>query len=258
VFVDVAGAGDEQPQARAVRGEQPEGTQQDLEALARLVHPAQEPDRAARARPAVEGFGVQVAARGDPVGDQHGVAAQVLDERRPGRFGDRDPAVDLLKRRAEHGLGGEQPPGLAHRGVHRRHDGAGGYPAGEQRQRGHRGLMHVQHVEVAVAQPAADPVRRQRAECQPGHRPVVRDRHRLAGRDHVGRERPVVVGRGDHRDLVAELDQRLGQVPDVLLYPAGHVPRVRARDAYPHGRASWGVMRWIRWLGPSRWRGRSR
>ena len=59
---------------------------------------------------------------GDPVGDQHGVAAQVLDERRPGRLGDRDPAVDLLKRGAEHRLGGEQHPGLAHRGVHGRHD----------------------------------------------------------------------------------------------------------------------------------------
>ena len=106
---------------------------------------------------------------------------------------------------------------------------------------------------VALLEPAADPVRRQRAERQPGHRPVVRDRHRLACRDHVGRQRAVLVGRGDHRDLVAELDQRLGQVPDVLLHAAGHVPRVRARDAYPHGRAPWSVMRRTRWPRATRW-----
>ena len=191
LLVHVAGPADEQPQAGPGGREELEGAQQDRQALARLVHPAEETDRPALARPAVERLGVPVAAGGHPVGDQHRVAAQVLDERRPRRLGHRDPAVDLLKRGAEHRLGGEQHPGLAHRGVHGRHDRAGRHPAGEQRQRRHRRLVHVQHVEIAVAEPAADPAGRQRAEREPGHRAVVRHRHRPA---RWGRRRAAAAG----------------------------------------------------------------
>src|SRR5262249_52352369 len=52
---------------------------------------------------------------------------------------------------------------------------------------------------------------------------------------HVTGERGVIVGRGNDRDLVPQADEGLGQVLDVLLYPAGHVPGVRADHADSHG-----------------------
>ena len=73
-------------------------------------------------------------------------------------------------------------------------------------------LVHVQHVERAPGQPAAHPGGRDRAERDPGHRPVVRQRHRPPGRDHVRRQVGVLVGRRQHADLVPEPDQRLGEV----------------------------------------------
>ena len=42
----------------------------------------------------------------------------------------------------------------------------------------------------------------------------------------------------EHRDVVPELDQLLGQVADVRLHPAGDVPGVRADDADAHVRPS--------------------
>ena len=54
LLVGVAGAGDKQPQPRPAGREQLERLEQDRQALARLVHPAEEADRAAGPRPAVE------------------------------------------------------------------------------------------------------------------------------------------------------------------------------------------------------------
>ena len=71
-------------------------------------------------------------------------------------------------------------------------------------ERGRGRLVDVDHVEVAVVQPAAHPGGGQEAEVQPGHRAVVRHRHGAPGGDDVRRQRGVVVGRGEHGHLVAE------------------------------------------------------
>ena len=87
----------------------------------------------------------------------------------------------------------------------------------------------------ALVQPAADPGRDHRAERHPGHRAVVGHRHRAAGRHDVRRQ-VVALGRREHRHVVAERDQRLGEVLDVVLHPAGDVEGVGADDADPHRR----------------------
>ena len=102
------------------------------EALARLVHPAQEAERAARARPAGQRIGLLEPAHRDPVRDQDSVAAEVLDQRRPRRLGHRDPAADLLQRRLQDRLGHVQRARPRDGGVHGRHDRPVGDPAGQQ------------------------------------------------------------------------------------------------------------------------------
>ncbi len=52
--------------------------------------------------------------------------------------------------------------------------------------------------------------------------------------DVVGQVTLLVGGRG-HRDFVTELHQRFGEVPDVFLHAAGHIPGVRADQADSHG-----------------------
>src|SRR5207244_8587372 len=55
-----------------------------------------------------------------------------------------------------------------------------------------------------------------------------------AGRRGVAGQRAVVVRRGDHRDLVPEIDQGLSEDPDVLPDATGHLPVVGADQADPH------------------------
>src|SRR6185312_8838219 len=48
------------------------------------------------------------------------------------------------------------------------------------------------------------------------------------------REVGVLVGRRQHADLMAETDQRLGQVHDVVLHAAGHVEGIGRDHPDPH------------------------
>ncbi len=68
----------------------------------------------------------------------------------------------------------------------------------------------------------------------PGDRAVVAHRHRATARGEVAGQRGVVVGGGQHGDVVAGAEEVLGEVAHVELHPAGHVPRVRADQADPH------------------------
>ena len=66
-----------------------------------------------------------------------------------------------------------------------------GHHEGEERQARRGRLVDVQDVEVALAQPAADPRQRHRPERQPGHRAVVRDADGLPGARDAVRHRGV-------------------------------------------------------------------
>ena len=98
--------------------------------------------------------------------------------------------------------------------------------------------MHVHDVEVAVAQPAPHPGRGDQAELHPGDRAVVRDAHPgLTGQHDVGRQPGGVVLAGrQHRHVVAQLDELLGEIAHVRLDAAGDVPGVGADDADAHAR----------------------
>ena len=179
------------------------------------------------------------------VRDDHRVAAEVLDLQPAGDVGDRDPAGDLLQPRPQTV---PKPPatatGSSRRGRWRRSGPSAIMQASSDRLGG-AGSCTCTHVEVALAQPAADPGGRHRAELQPGHRAVVRDRHGPAGRRprSSAARRLLVLGRGEHRHVVAEREQRLGEVADVGLHAAGDVPRVGQTSPIligrpPRGRAS--------------------
>src|SRR5690606_878583 len=174
----------------------------------------------------------------DAVGDHDRVAAQVLDEGAPGVLADRDPRADLLQGGLEDRVRRDHRARARVGGVERGDDRALRGPAGQQAQRGRGGLVDVDDVEGALVQPAPYPGGRQEAEVQPGHGAVVRHWYRAAGRDDVRRERGVVVGGGEHGDLVAQADEVLGQVTDVELDAARDVPRVGADDADPRGVSS--------------------
>ena len=98
--------------------------------------------------------------------------------------------------------------------------------------------MQVQHVERVPGEPAPDPGVGDRAERDPGDRPVVAARGTRAGR----RDDDVAAGASARsssagartRHLVAERDQRLGEVEDVDCTPPGTSKRVRAHDPDPH------------------------
>ena len=55
----------------------------------------------------------------------------------------------------------------------------------QHREAGRVGLVQMQHVEIAGRDPPLDQPVSGRAEAQPGHRTVVRNRHRFAAGDHV-------------------------------------------------------------------------
>ena len=138
----------------------------------------------------------------DPVGDHHRVAAEVLDHDLPGRRGHRDPAGELLQHGLQRAVGRRQHPRAGRRGVEGRDHRAVGERTREQRQARRGRLVHVQHVELALAQPAADPGRRERARTAAGppSRCTGRARARPAG-DHVGGQaRPVPPRRAPARD----------------------------------------------------------
>ena len=103
-FLLVAAAGDQQLQVRPGRHHQPQRVQQHRHALAGLVEPADEADGAAGPRVAGQRLRAGEELHVDPVGDDHRVAAEVLDLHLPGQFADRDPAGDLLQERLQHPL----------------------------------------------------------------------------------------------------------------------------------------------------------
>ncbi len=225
----------QQPQVGQPGSQLPQRVQQHPHALARLGEPADEPDRAARARIPGQRPGRGEQRRVHPVRDLDGVPTQVLDLDPACQRGDRDPGGDLLQQRAQHGFEGRQ--GARPRGgrVEGRHDRPLSELQREQGQARRRGLVQVQHVEVGFAQPPPDPGVGDRAELQPRHGPVVRDAQRPPGRLYEVRQvRSVLVpGREDgHR--VPERPQRPRQVPHVPLHSTGHVEGVRADDPDSH------------------------
>ncbi len=186
--------------------------EQDRHALARLVVAAQEQHRLARPR-----IPVQQRRRGqrshvDPVGDLHRVGPQRLHLPAPGQVGHRDAADDLLVPGPQQALEDRQRQRFGGRGVKRRHDRALGHPQGPHRQAGRIRFVQVQHVEVAVGQPAPDPAVHRRAELQPRHRPVVGNRDGPAGRDDVLGQHDVRRRRRQHADLVPAGAHHLGQL----------------------------------------------
>ena len=170
------------------------------------------------------------------VRDDHRVAAEVLDLHAAGEVRDRDPAADPLQPRPHH----RAPARPAHfdRVVAAWKVATIGplaimQTSSDDRRR--RRLVHVDDVEAPLAQPAAHPRGRHRAELHAGHRAVVRDRHGAPGEgDPLVGERLLVLGRREHLDVVAHAAQRLGQVAHVVLHPAGDVPLVGADQADAH------------------------
>ena len=124
---------------------------------------------------------------------------------------------------------------LRGRGVERRDDRAFGDLQRQHRQARRVGLVQVQHVEVTVGAASFLTMRWVAGpEPQPGHRPVVRNRHRLAAGHHVVGQLHVRRRRRQHADVMAAAVHHLGQLQHVGLHAAGHVERVRADHADAH------------------------
>ena len=125
----------------------------------------------------------------------------------------RDAGAELLQRRLQDRRGRGHRARARRRGVERADHRADARPAGEQRQARRGRLVHVQDVEVALAQPAAHPRGGHGAERQPGDRAVVRHGHGAPGRRR--------------RTAAARRRRRPGRAPR---------PRARARSASRRGR----------------------
>ena len=232
--VGVARPGDQQADVGNQAHQLRQRLQEHREPLALLVDPAEE-DHRRRGRAAGQRPGAVEARHVDAVGDEHGVPAEVLHHDPARRRGHRDPAGDLLQRRLQRRPEDLQGAGAGRRGVERRDHRPARGERRQHRHARHRRLVHVQHVELALAQPAPGPRQRQRAEDQPRDRAVVGDGHRAPGRHDVRRQRLVrVVDRRQHRHLVAQPDQAVGKVPHVGLDPTRDVPGVRAGDPDLH------------------------
>src|SRR5690606_524370 len=149
-------------------------------------------------------------------------------------LGHRDVRGELLERRLQDALCGAHRPGPPLRGVRRGHHRHVGPPGGQHAETHRRRLVHVDDVEVAVDEPAPDPRRHPRAEADPGHGAVVRNRDRPAHRGDVRRQVVVVIPGGDHRYRIAAAQEFFGEVPDVDLYATWNVPRVGTRDPDLH------------------------
>ena len=98
------------------------------------------------------------------VRDDHRVAAEVLDLHPAGEVGHRDPAADPLQPGPHDWPPGRQELRPGGGGVEGGHDRPLGDHADQQRHRRRRRLVHVDDVEVPVAQPAAHAGGRHRAE----------------------------------------------------------------------------------------------
>ena len=219
------------------RGDPGQGGQQHVQTFARLVDTTDEEQRRVLSRVAGKRCGALIVRTHDSVGDEDGIAAQVLDQRLAGRFAHRDAGRDLLHRGLHQVVGRRQCPrallGTVPGGDHRPPRG----PTGKNTQ-GRRGrFVHVQHIEVAFLDPAPNPGGRHRTEVHLGDRAVVRHRDRFAPVDDERLEWVLgVVNRRKHADVVAEAAQSDRKVVDVGLDTAGRGPVIGADDAYLHCR----------------------
>ena len=172
----------------------------------------------------------------DAVRDDDGVGAEVLDDHlaRGGRH--RDPAAELLEERLQHVV------------EHGQERGTASVAMWNVATSGPSWIMQVSSDRLGGAgsctcTTSKSPSRSQRRtraadtspNCTRATEPLYGIGHGLAGGDDVGRQTGrVVVARREHRHLVPERDERLGEIADVRLHAAGDVPGVRADDADPH------------------------
>ena len=235
------GARDDQRRVRGALAQERERLQQHAEPLPALGAPHEQDPAVHLGR--AHGRGVVL--HGDPVRD---------DPVRPG-----EPALRERPRRLAHGDAHvEAPHHHRHKGlqvvverrvVESRVEGA------DHRTRRHhhrharhhrRGrLVHVQHVEAAVADGAVHAREDLRREVHVGDRAVARERHgRAHGDEALGHRLAPAVDRaprrrhGAHRrddpGLVTALLELLGEVLDVVVHTAGDGPGVRGDEAYAH------------------------
>ena len=120
----------------------------------------------------------------DAVGNLDRVGSECLHLPAPGQLGDRDPADDLFVPRAQHRLKDAQRQRLRGRRVEGSDDRALGHHKRQHGQTRRVGFMQVQHIEVAVDQPAPGLGIGGRAEPQPRDRTVVRNGDGLAAGHH--------------------------------------------------------------------------
>ncbi len=113
-LVWIAGSGDQQPQARTDCGQLLERGKQDRQPLARLVESTEEPERAAVAGPTGKGLDVGERRHRHPVGNHHGVAAEMLDQRAARCLRDRDAGADLFQRGLQNRVRGGEGAGPLH------------------------------------------------------------------------------------------------------------------------------------------------
>ena len=149
-LLDIARTRYEQADARMVRSNARQRIQEDVQPLARFVDAPEKAERATRTRPPRHGRRGREAPDRHPVGDQHCIAAKMLDEGAARVLGHRDACTDLLQHRLQDRVRGAHGARPLHRGVERPHDRALGRPAGEHRQARRCGLVHVQHVELTL------------------------------------------------------------------------------------------------------------
>ena len=238
----VAVADDQDLQLREHTADGGHGVEQHGQALAGLVETAEEhqPLETGRGRTDLRHVGgvgcCGILRDAHAVGDEHRVAAELLDLPAPRHLRHGDAAADALQHRPQQGRGQLQRQRLRRRRVVRGHDGAHRGAHGEHGVARRIRLVDVQHVEVAVGDPAPDLPRRHGAERQPRHRPVVRDRDRApAALDEFG-YLGGRAGRTDQADLVAARPELLAQVDRVRLHAAGHVEGIRADHSDAHVR----------------------
>src|SRR5690606_29244176 len=180
-----------------------------------------------------EGGGLAVEGDRDAVGDLDGAAAEVLDLDLAGVGADGDARGEVLQDQLGHVLPGREHPRAGDRGVEGRHDRAAGGEDGQAGQAGGERLVDVEDVEVALDAPAPHAGRRARPEGEAGDGAVVGDGDGLASGDDVVGQVGGRGGRSEDGDLVAGVDEGLGEVADVELDAARHVEGVRAHDPDP-------------------------
>ena len=237
------GAGDPQPRAGSPPDLRP-GTQQDLEALPRLLA-------------AGEHDPVLAAARLDVLGNEHAVrddlvlAGEPALRRCPRLLGDGDPPVEPFLEEAPDRRRQPHPAEVSARVMRPDHRSVEQRERGDARRRRHR-LVQVEDVEALPREHTPDPRDRARAEDDVRQRPVRGHDHRPADRDHLRRRVPVpadtrvqdareLAGRivaHDQAHVVAELAQGGGLQLRMLHDRAPEGPGERDDDAHFHLRTS--------------------